>query len=118
MIFNGSSPPSNNPWIPSSTENESNKSKVNSEDNNFEDNFVEKSDDSKSLEKSEDCLPNSVDSKPFEKLEDSDEYLASLERKLSKLTNPNPKNAEKSLLKSLSERRSDEARRYLVKFKW
>jgi hypothetical protein len=38
--------------------------------------------------------------------------LETLNRKLSKLTNP--KNPEKSLLKALSERRSDEARRYLV----
>jgi len=107
-----SSPASNNPWILSATDKDFSESKVNPGDiHQFEDHFVLQTStavvvvDSKSNE-------TSVESKPFQKLEDSEEYLETLNRKLNKLTNP--KNPEKSLLKALSERRSDEARRYLV----
>jgi hypothetical protein len=108
-----SSPASNNPWVLSVTDiKDTSQSKVNLGDiHQFEDHFVLQTStavvvvDSKSNE-------TSVESKPFQKLEDSEEYLETLNRKLNKLTNP--KNPEKSLLKALSERRSDEARRYLV----
>jgi hypothetical protein len=106
-----SSSASNNPWVLSATDKDSSQSKVNPGDiHQFEDHFVLQTStavvvDSKSNE-------TSVESKPFQKLEDSEEYLETLNRKLNKLTNP--KNPEKSLLKALSERRSDEARRYLV----
>jgi hypothetical protein len=105
-----SSSASNNPWVLTATDKDSD-SKVNPGDiHQFEDHFVLQTStvvvvDSKSNE-------TSVESKPFQKLEDSEEYLETLNRKLNKLTNP--KNPEKSLLKALSERRSDEARRYLV----
>ena len=123
MIFNTSPPASNNPWeAPSTTDNESPSSilgpRVNNESisHQFDDDFVNNSNnsnnssndvtDSKVVEKS------SEGSKPFEKLEDSEEYLETLERKLKKLSTP--KDKDKSLLKALAERRSDEARRYLV----
>jgi len=97
MIVEGSpAAPSNDPWQATSKEGEDDSSAEGPKSDRFEDNFV----DQTSAEK------------PFEKLPDSEEYLAVLERKLNKLTNP--KNQEKSLLKALSERRSDEARRYLV----
>lgn len=95
MIVEDSSSASNDPWQASSKDEDSSAPIPKSDQ--FEDNFVDQT----------------STSKPFEKLPDSDEYLAVLERKLNKLTNP--KNQEKSLLKALSERRSDEARRYLVK---
>jgi len=102
---------SNNPWQPAEHPSDEEpaplsgpKSEEKFEDNSVEDNFVAPAD-------VDDVGVAKVD-KPFEKLPDSEEYLAALERKLKKLTNP--KNQEKSLLKSLTERRSDEARRYLV----
>jgi hypothetical protein len=89
---------SNNPWQdpdqPSAAAILDPKS---SESQLFEDNFVD---------------APSGGCKPFQKLDDSEEYIAALERKLRKLTHP--KNQEKSLLRALSERRSDEARRFLV----
>ena len=93
---------SNNPWQPEEhpDADEPVPSSGPKSEKKFEDSFVAADDDVGKVEK------------PFEKLPDSDEYLATLERKLKKLTNP--KNQEKSLLKSLAERRSDEARRYLV----
>ena len=106
MIFNGSVPASNNPWEATSTnDNVTASSKVDNSasDNQFEDNFVGRDEQQQATVEA---------SKPFEKLEDSKEYLAALERKLTKLSNP--KDAEKSLVKALVERRSDEARRYLV----
>ena len=105
MIFNGSVPASNNPWEATSTnDNVTASSKVdNSANNQFEDDFVGRD---------EQQQPTAEAFKPFEKLEDSKEYLAALERKLTKLSNP--KDKEKSLVKALVERRSDEARRYLV----
>ena len=118
MIFNTSPPASNNPWeAPSTTDNDSSilGPRVNNESisHQFDDDFVNNSNnssnkvtDSKVVEKS------SEGSKPFEKLEDSEEYLETLERKLKKLSTP--KDKDKSLLKALAERRSDEARRYLV----
>ena len=104
MIFNGSVPASNNPWeATSANDNVPAGSKVdNSADNQFEDSFVARDEQQATAEAS----------KTFEKLEDSKEYLAALERKLNKLSNP--KDKEKSLVKALVERRSDEARRYLV----
>ena len=106
MIFNGSVPASNNPWEATSTnDNVTASSKVDpASDNQFEDNFVGRDEQQQQV--------TVEGSKPFEKLEDSKEYLAALERKLTKLSNP--KDAEKSLVKALVERRSDEARRYLV----
>ena len=94
MIVENSSSATNNPWQAESNAAESATPTDPSDpkSNQFEDNFLVE--------------------KPFEKLSDSEEYLATLERKLKKLTNP--KNQDKSLLKALSERRSDEARRYLV----
>ena len=115
MIFNTSPPASNNPWeAPSTTDNDSSilGPRVNNESSShqFDDDFVNNSNnevtDSKVIEKS------SEETKPFEKLEDSEEYLETLERKLKKLSTP--KDKDKSLLKALAERRSDEARRYLV----
>lgn len=109
MIVEGStttpSSASNNPWQPAEHTNgeESASPSGPKSEEKFEDNFVAAADDNVDVVKGD---------KPFEKLPDSEEYLAALERKLKKLTNP--KNQEKSLLKSLAERRSDEARRYLV----
>lgn len=96
MIVEDNSSASNDPWP--ATSNDENSSAPCPKSDRFEDSFVEQT----------------PTEKPFEKLPDSEEYLAGLERKLKKLTNP--KNQEKSLLKALSERRSDEARRYLVRF--
>ncbi len=114
MIFNTSPPASNDPWEASSTTTDNESSiailgpRVNNESSHqFDDNFVNNKEiDSKAAEKSPE------ETKPFEKLEDSEEYLETLERKLKKLSTP--KDKDKSLLKALAERRSDEARRYLV----
>ena len=105
IVESGSTAPAsatNNPWQPEEDPDadEPVPSSGPKSEKKFEDSFVAADDDVGKV------------AKPFEKLPDSDEYLATLERKLKKLTNP--KNQEKSLLKSLAERRSDEARRYLV----
>jgi len=74
-------------------------------DNSFGDNFVDKnlSDKSSHLKREENEDNNSLS---FEPLEDSRQYIDGLESKLRKLN-------KVSLLKALSERKSDEARRLL-----
>jgi len=74
-------------------------------DNSFGDNFVDKnlSDKSSHLKREEKEDNNSLS---FEPLEDSRQYIDGLESKLRKLN-------KVSLLKALSERKSDEARRLL-----
>jgi len=74
-------------------------------DNSFGDNFVDKnlSDKSSHLKREEKEDNNSLS---FEPLEDSRQYIDGLESKLRKLQ-------KVSLLKALSERKSDEARRLL-----
>ena len=88
-----SKPAENDPWSPDNAEISQNGTEAKCE--HFEDNF----------------LPV----KPFEKLDDSKEYLEKLEAKLAKLKNvgKSDKSKNRALLNALSEKRQDEARRYL-----
>jgi len=92
MFDTNSSMPINDPWGSSGSSHEL--CSASSESNKFEDSFT------------------ATEVPPvFEKLDDSAEYLERLERKLKRLQTPSKRD---TLLKALSERRSDENRRLTV----
>lgn len=94
MVFEAPPPAVNNPWEGETSFSSSQTQEKEVEvEHQFEDNFSDQD-----------------PSKPFEKLDDSDEYLEKLERKLKKLTEPSK---SKTLLKALSERRTDETTRFI-----